>query len=122
VEELADREEGYVPKGAVPFEKLVPLVEIIAKVLGGTTASKKVLEMYAVLVKAFGNEIKVLHAPFEQLKSASNEKIAKAICDVREGNITFLAGYDGTYGELQFGKRTIKQEDYTSTQKSITDF
>ncbi|VVB57963.1 Uncharacterised protein [Candidatus Anstonella stagnisolia] len=122
VEELADREEGFVPKGAVPFEKLVPLAEIIAKVLGGTEASKKVLEMYAVLVKAFGNEIKVLHAPYEQLKLASDERIAKAICDVREGNITFLAGYDGTYGEMHFGKRKIEQEDYTSRQKSITDF
>jgi len=122
VEELADREEGYVPKGAVPFEKLVPLAEIIAKVLGGTESSKKVLEMYAVLVRKFGNEIKVLHAPHEQLKVIGGEKIARAICDVREGNIAFLAGYDGTYGEMQFGKRKIEQEDYTSRQKSITDF
>lgn len=122
VEELADREEGYVPKGAVPFEKLVPLAEIIAKVLGGTESSKKVLEMYAKLVKAFGNEIKVLHAPFEQLKAASDERVARAICDVREGNITFFAGYDGEYGQMQFGKRKVQQEDYTSRQKSITDY
>ena len=122
VEELADREEGFVPKGAVPFEKLVPLAQVLAKVMGGAEGSKKVIEMYAKIVKQFGNELKALHAPYDALKAASDEKIARAICDVREGNVTFLAGYDGTYGELCFGKKKLKEEDYTSTQKSIADY
>lgn len=122
VEELADRPEGFVPKNAVPFEKLVPLGEILAKSMGAGEGSKKVLEAYAKIVKKCGNEFRALHAPYETLKEASDEKSAKAICDVRDGNVTFLAGYDGEFGELVFGKKKIEQEDYTSRQKSIVDY
>lgn len=46
IEEMADKEEGYIKEGAKPFEKLVPLMEIIAEDMGYSTASKKVFEKY----------------------------------------------------------------------------
>lgn len=68
VEQLADRQEGFVPKNAVPFESLVPLKEVLADALGKTQASKAVAESYFPLIKSFGSEFAVLHAPHEKLK------------------------------------------------------
>ncbi|MCJ7816463.1 MAG: endonuclease Q family protein, partial [Candidatus Aenigmarchaeota archaeon] len=43
VEELADRPQGYVPKGAIPFKSLIPLTEIISAQMGiGQLYSKKI--------------------------------------------------------------------------------
>jgi len=32
--DLANREQGYVPKGSIPFTSLIPLVTVIATVRG----------------------------------------------------------------------------------------
>jgi uncharacterized protein (TIGR00375 family) len=105
VEELADREEGYKPDGAVPFKSLIPLSEIISYRLGiESPYSKKVWEQYNKLIKAFGNELNVLlEVPLEKLKEMVHEKVAEAITKVREGKVKFKPGYDGVYGKPVFG-------------------
>jgi uncharacterized protein (TIGR00375 family) len=120
VEELADREEGFVPKNAIPFKHLLPLYEIISFVLGEERNSKKVVEMQEKLIKTFGNELNVvMNASFEELIKVVDEKIAKAIIDVREGRVKFTPGYDGVYGEIIFDeKQTIKK----SPQKNLFDY
>jgi uncharacterized protein (TIGR00375 family) len=120
VEELADREEGFIPKNAIPFKHLLPLYEIISFVLGEERNSKKVVEMQEKLIKTFGNELNVvMNASFEELIKVVDEKIAKAIIDVREGRVKFMPGYDGVYGEIIFDeKQTIKK----SLQKNLFDY
>ena len=54
VEQLADREEGFVLPQARPFESLVPLPEVIAASTGKSASSKKVLEQYEKLLGKLG--------------------------------------------------------------------
>ncbi len=118
VEELADREEGFIPKNAIPFKYLLPLYEIISFVHKGKN-SKKVVEEHEKLIKTFGSELNVImDASFEELIKVVDEKVAKAILDVREGRIKFMPGYDGVYGEPIFDKQTIKK----SPQKNLFDY
>ncbi len=120
VEELADREEGYVPRDAIPFKHLLPLYEIISFALNiNKLYSKKVEEEQNKLINAFGSELNVLlNASFEELSKATSEEIAKAIIDVREGNISFRPGFDGVYGEIAKEKQSIKN----SPQKNLFEF
>jgi len=113
VEELADRPEGFVPKGAVPFKSLIPLTEIIAGVMGiDQLYSKGIWEVYNQLVKEFGSELGVLlDAEESQLKKVTGEKVAKAIIGVREGKVEIRPGYDGVYGYPVFeGSDRERQE------------
>jgi len=119
VEELADR-EGKSPS-ARPYRNLIPLSEIIAHVIGGTVASKKVWEEYFKLVKAFGNELTVLSAKQEELTKHVDERIAKAIASV--STVKWKPGYDGEYGIPLFegavhkeDKKIVRQTDLASYQ------
>ncbi|MEM5812081.1 MAG: DNA helicase UvrD, partial [Candidatus Aenigmatarchaeota archaeon] len=100
VEQLADRPEGYVPKGAIPFKSLIPLTEIIGGVLGiEQLYSKRIWEIYNKLIERFGSEFCVLlEAEKSEMRKVVDEKIAKAIIDVREGKVEIRPGYDGVYG------------------------
>jgi uncharacterized protein (TIGR00375 family) len=100
VEQLADRQEGFRPKGAPPFESLVPLKEVLGEAMGKLPGSRAVDEQYFALIKAFGNEFAVLHAPHEKLKKAAGDRIAEAIRRVEQGKVKKVAGYDGEYGKI----------------------
>src|SRR3989338_9045942 len=109
VEQLADREEGYKPKGAVPFTSLIPLSEILASLFNSSVASKKVFAEYYNLIKHFETELNILlEAKKEDLIKAADEKIADAIIAVRERKIKIKPGYDGVYGQLVFENSEAK--------------
>ncbi len=110
VEELADREEGYRPKGAVPFKSLIPLSEILAPLLNSSVASKTVFSEYYKLIKNFQTEFNILiEAKKEDLVKATDEKIADAIISVRERKVKIKPGYDGVYGQPIFENNTIER-------------
>ena len=112
VEQLADREEGYKPKDAIPFKSLIPLSEILASLLNSSVASKTVFSEYYNLIKNFQTEFNVLiEAKKEDLIKAANEKIADAIIAVREGKVKIKPGYDGVYGQLVFENSEAKSKD-----------
>ena len=123
VEELADREEGFVPDNAIPFKSLLPLYEIISFVTGvNQLYSKKVTEEQNKLIDRFGNELNVLlNTNREELMKVTNEKIADAIIKVREGKVRFDAGYDGVYGKPLFNDNAQSKQTFVG-QKSLTDF
>ena len=101
VEELADREDGYRPKNAIPFKRMIPLSEILAAVFGTQPFAKKVWNEAMKITNAFGNELNVLlEAPEEKLKLVTHEKIVKMIIKNRKGDLKIQPGYDGVYGKL----------------------
>jgi len=118
VESLADRKAGERPAGAVPFTRLIPLMEIIASVRGAGENTKAVREEYFRMVNYFGNEFAALEAPEEQLVLASDKALAKAIAKARSGEVYWKPGYDGVFGEMSWEK---PKEDPKS-QKSLMDF
>lgn len=129
VEQLADREEGFVPKNAIPFKTLLPLYEIISYVTGiKKLYNKRVLAEQDRLITEFGNEFHILlDLSKEELARVTNEKIADAIIKAREGKLEFIPGYDGVYGEPVFEKGKLKeffekQEKTIKEQKSLRDF
>ncbi|MDG6909218.1 MAG: DNA helicase UvrD [Nitrososphaerota archaeon] len=100
VDDLADRPEGYVPEGAIPFKRLLPLYEVIAHSTGiSRLYAKSVIELQDRLVGMFGSEFAVLlDAPEEEVTRVAPPKVAKAIVANREGRVKVIPGYDGAYG------------------------
>ncbi|MDR7545040.1 MAG: endonuclease Q family protein [Armatimonadota bacterium] len=105
VEDLADRDEGYVPEGAIPYRNLIPLEEIIAEANGSRPGTAGVREEYFKLCRAFGGEFNVLlDAPVEEVYRLSTARIAEGLRRVREGRVSIAPGYDGVFGEISIFK------------------
>ena len=102
VEQLADREEGFVKKDGNKYESLVPLPEVVAACMGYSTASKKVQGCFEQMMQTLGTEFDILrNVPAEDIKSCAGERIAEGIENVRTGNVKRIPGYDGEYGKIQ---------------------
>ena len=123
VEELSDRKEGFKPKNAKPFKSLIPLSEILAKLLGSGIATQKVWKEYYNLINHFESELYILlESSLEELKKVTDEKIADAIIKMRNNEVKIKPGYDGVYGELILDKIKDKEDKNTKSQKNIFDF
>jgi PHP family Zn ribbon phosphoesterase len=106
VEALADRPEGTIPPGAIPFRRLVPLEEIIAEALGVGTGTQAVEREYRQLISVCGSELSVLlRAQDGALHAATSERIVEGILRMRRGELRVEPGYDGEYGTVRiFGE------------------
>lgn len=103
VAELSDRKQSEIPKNKfIPHKYIVPLREIIASVFQVGDKSKKVSAEYESLLKTFVTEFSILlNVPLDELKkSVSDENIALAIGNMREGKIRVIPGYDGIFGTV----------------------
>lgn len=90
-----------VGKKRIPFQRLIPLNEIIADVLGVGVATKGVEEYYKSLIRAFGNEFKILlDIKKQEIAAASLPEIAEGIERVRQGKVSIEPGYDGEFGKI----------------------
>lgn len=123
VGDLTDREEGYVPKDAIPFKTLLPLYEVISFALGvNQLYSKKVFEENARITGKLGNELGVLlDADPNELAKVADERVADAILKLRKGDVRFDPGYDGVYGKPIFDSRIQIKRSFVD-QKSLEDF
>lgn len=126
VEDLADREPGYVPKNAAPFIHAIPLQEIIAFISKKSTYSVYVKTAYAKLIGKFGTEMNVLlKADIASIEEV-DKSIAKAIENVREEKVRIKPGYDGVFGIIDIlsdngaGEALIEEQKHG--QKSMGDF
>ncbi len=104
VEELADRPEGFIPKNAVGFKRLIPLSELLSAVIGRPVASKVVWAEYYKITTQFGSEFDVLlDVPADELLRCTQQNIAELIIKNRSGNLKIIPGYDGVYGQIDIG-------------------
>ena len=102
IEELADRPEGVVPEGAIPFKRVVALDKIIADALGANVGTQAVEREYQNLIYKCGTEFNVLlEAPEEELRKATTAKIAEGILRMRRGDVVIEPGFDGEYGKVR---------------------
>ena len=114
VSELADRPEGFVPENSIPYKRMIPLAEIIADTLGVGEASKAVSAEYRAIIPRLGTELEVLMEVSEdKLLKELPIKIAKAIVNVRNGDVKILPGFDGEYGEIEI----LKEKDSVSEKQ-----
>jgi len=102
VEDLADRDSGFVPENAIPSVHLVPLREIIAEALGYGVETATVEKEYHRLVSQGGSEFNILlDLSEEELASFVPPRILTGIMRVRKGQLTITPGYDGVYGKIK---------------------
>lgn len=115
VEELADRDEGFLPGNAIPFKNMIPLGQIIAAARGVGEQSVSVEREYMSAVSKCGSEFDILLKMSESdLRAQLPEKIAEGVIRVRNGKVDILAGYDGEYGKIKiFGEEEIGEKQLT---------
>jgi uncharacterized protein (TIGR00375 family) len=113
VAKLADREEGFIPKGAPAFYSIIPLPEIIAETIKVGVNSKSVNTAYQNLLHALGNEFSILmETPLADIEKAGSPLLRKAISRMREGKVNIAPGFDGEFGKVKIleavGRKKIK--------------
>ncbi len=102
VEMLADRPLGYVPPQAVPSIHLVPLDEVIGEAMRKKSTNKPVQTLWDRLVTEAGNELAVLlFLPEAALREMAGDEVARAIMQMRRGEVQAVPGYDGVYGHIK---------------------
>lgn len=112
VDELADRDDGFVPSDAIPYKSMVPLKEIIAESMDVGPQTKGVEKQYQTLIQKFSNEFNILlNTPLEELDKFTLPKIAEGIKRVRDGKLIIEPGYDGEFGKVKiFHEAEIEEE------------
>jgi len=102
VEKLADRREGFRPKGSKPFYSIIPLPEIIAEIKKVGVNSKAVREEYFRLLEELGNEFRILlDTPPGDIEKAHSPLLREAIERMHSGNVHITPGFDGEYGRVR---------------------
>ena len=110
VDKLADREEGFKPKGVPPFNSIIPLLEIIAEVLKVGVNSKKVMAEYLGLIGKLGSEFKILmDVPLDDIEKAGSPVLREAISMMRSGNVHIAPGYDGEFGKVKIFEKVERE-------------
>jgi len=121
VEELADREEGFVPPKAIPSIHLIPLEEIIAEALGQGTNTKGVDREYIQLLQKGGSEFAILlDLKPEEIERIAQPRVYEGIMRVRKGELEIIPGHDGVYGKISIfpkeeeGEKPAEEEEQMS--------
>ena len=120
VEELADREYGFVPGNAIGYKSMVPLDEIIAEVRGVGKSSKAVARDYRQAIANCGSEFNIMIKMSDQeLSSKLAPKIAEGVKLVRDKKVQATPGYDGEYGVIKVFSQEQKEK---AQEQQITLF
>lgn len=121
VEELTDREEGFVPTNAIPSIHLIPLEEIIAEALEQGVGTKGVDKEYMQLVEQGGSEFAILlDLPPEEIEKIAQPRVYEGIMRVRKGELEITPGHDGVYGQISIfpkeeeGEKSKEEEEQMS--------
>ena len=104
VAKLADRPAGSTPAGeaARHYERLIPLIEVLAESHGSGPAAKAVQRSRERLIREIGPELFVLReAPIEEVSRVAGPVVAEAVRRNRAGEVRIEPGYDGEYGTVR---------------------
>ena len=119
VEELSDREEGYIRENATPFESLVPLPEVIGASSGHSASSVKVQREYQKMLSELGPELEILrNLPLEDISRVSGTRVAEGIERLRRGQVERIPGFDGEYGVIKL----FSAEELNNTEGQMSFF
>ena len=119
VEEISDREEGYIRENAKPFESLVPLPEVIGASSGHSAASVKVQREYQKMLSELGPEFEILrNLPLEDIRRVSGTRVAEGIGRLRRGQVERIPGFDGEYGVIKL----FSAEELNNTEGQMSFF
>ncbi len=119
VEQLADREEGFILSEGRPFESLVPLLEVIGASMGISPAGKKAVEKYEHMLKTLGPEFVILREiPVEDIRKEAGTLIAEGIGRLRQGQVERKPGFDGEYGKISL----LSPEDISNLEGQMSFF
>ncbi|NLF80702.1 MAG: UvrD-helicase domain-containing protein [Clostridia bacterium] len=100
VEELADREEDQAVQPR-PYQRLIPLPEVIAACLQMRPAAKKVQRIYEKMLLDLGPELRILREiKLSEIEATASPLIAAGISRLREGRVQLAPGFDGEYGKI----------------------
>ena len=123
VEDLADREEGFLPKNTIPFKNMIPLDEIIADAFGQAVGTKAVEQEYERMIKQTGPELSILFDKSrEELLPLVPPRILEGILRVRDRQVEILPGYDGVYGKIEIFKEGEKTEAVSTPTRQMELF
>jgi uncharacterized protein (TIGR00375 family) len=103
VADLADREPNPPkPPGAAAFVSAIPLVEVVAGVLGVGVSSKRVgLEMSHIWQSGKTEFEILLSLDADELARVTNSEMASAVMAMRHGQVEATPGYDGEFGIIK---------------------
>lgn len=89
-----------------PYHHLIPLGEIIQKVLGTSSpATQRCRNLHARFLSSLGTEIEILlERTIDELQEI-DKRIAEAVATLRTGDICLYPGGGGRYGTFSFEKR-----------------
>jgi len=109
---LADRPEGVIPEGAIPYKRLVPLDEIVAAALGVGENTQSVKRELENIFSLFPSEFEVLlTVPEEDLRKRIDHRIVEGILRVRREEVEVIPGYDGVYGTVKIFPDKPQEEE-----------
>lgn len=111
VQEIADREEGFIDPTRPGYRSVVPLREIIAEAIGVGKQSKRVEKEYESLVTQGIDEFNILlNMSRNELAEITDQIIAEGILRVREGKLRVVPGYDGVFGVIEMFTDTDRKK------------
>jgi len=111
VQELADREEGFMPENRHGFQKIVPLAEILSEIFEVGPNTKTVNSYYNKAVETIGPELEILlDKNMEEIEKANIPLLAQALEKIRLGDITASAGFDGEFGKVRIFDHETRQK------------
>ncbi len=110
VMDLADRGEPVRPHTAPDFTSLIPLQEVLGEILSCGPKTKKVMHLYAGLMRRFGSELVTLReAPVEEIGHIS-KPLAEGLRRMRAGEVIRHSGFDGQFGTISLFTTQEKAE------------
>jgi DNA helicase-2/ATP-dependent DNA helicase PcrA len=102
VTELADRAEGYRPASAPAVTYLIQLTEILGEIHAVGPKSKKVRQIYDLLLATLGPELEILTTvPPAEIDRAGGPALTEAITRLRAGRVRRTPGFDGEFGVIR---------------------
>ena len=102
VEELSDRDVGFIPENSISFKNLVPLDEIISQAINKDVTTQVVENEYQKLTGKLGSELDILlKLDISEMENLVPERILTGIMKAREGKIKITPGFDGVYGKIK---------------------